>query len=221
MDRRGEVFENPVTGERVVVITDPEAHPQGVLVGHLYVRPGGRVAAPHYHPGVEERFLILSGRVGFLIGERKTVLGPGEGATVPAGVVHDWWQAGDEVAEALVEVAPGVRFSEVVGTMFGLARDGKVNPEGLPGPLQLIVMAREYRDTLVFTAPPAPVQRLLFPPLAALGRLLGRRPTYERHRAPSEVVEPSPAALAELTPEGRLRALDGADASLGTERPTI
>lgn len=63
--------------------------------------------------------------------------------TSPPGVVHDWWQVGDEDAQALVEVSPGVRFVEVVGTMFGLARDGKVNAKGMPGPLQLAVMGHE------------------------------------------------------------------------------
>jgi hypothetical protein len=45
VNRRGQVFENPASGERVVVLTDPEDHPERVLVGHLFVAPGGRVAA--------------------------------------------------------------------------------------------------------------------------------------------------------------------------------
>jgi hypothetical protein len=32
----------------------------------------------------------------------------------------------------MVEVNPGDRFVEMVGTMFGLARDGKVNDRGIP-----------------------------------------------------------------------------------------
>ena len=50
MSRRGQVFENPVTGERAVVLTDPLEHPERVLVAHLYVEPGGRVAVAHRHP---------------------------------------------------------------------------------------------------------------------------------------------------------------------------
>jgi hypothetical protein len=44
--RRGQVFTNPSTGERVVLLTDPETSPERALVGHLFVAPGGRVAAP-------------------------------------------------------------------------------------------------------------------------------------------------------------------------------
>lgn len=60
-NRRGQVFENPVTGERAVVLTDPDDHPQRVLASHLYVEPGGRVAAAHRHPSITERFHVLAG----------------------------------------------------------------------------------------------------------------------------------------------------------------
>jgi quercetin dioxygenase-like cupin family protein len=208
MSRRGQVFENPATAERVVVLTDPTEHPEAVLVSHLFIQPGGRVVAEHFHPTLSERFHILRGRVGFLIDGREQVLGAGEGAHIPPGARHDWWQVGDEEAQAIVEVAPGDRFVEMVGTIFGLARDGKVNRQGLPGPLQLAVSASAYRDVIVFTSPPPWLQRALFAILAPLGRALGRRPMYDEYLHSSEVVEPDPAALALLTADGRLRGGD-------------
>ena len=200
------VFENPVTGERAITITDPREHPAGVLVSDLRVRPGGRVAAPHLHPTVDERFLVMRGRVGFLIDGEERVLGEGEGAAIPAGTVHDWWQVGAEEAQAIVEVSPGVRFIEMVGSLFGLARDGKVNSEGMPDPLQLAVMGHEYREVIAFTKPPPIVQRLTLPPLALLGRLLGRKPMYPEYLETRVTEAPEPAVLAELTDDGRLRA---------------
>ena len=204
-DRRGQVFVNPPTGERVVVLTDPDVHPQRVLVGHLYVEPGGRVALAHSHPTLTERFHVLAGRVGFLIGGERRELGPGEQAEVPPGTVHDWWQVGDETAEVVVEVAPGDRFVEMVGSMFGLARDGKCDAKGRPRPLQLAVSARAYRDVLVVASPPPAVQALVFGPLAAIGRARGLQPSYERYLSSDEVVEPDPRALALLGEDGRLR----------------
>jgi quercetin dioxygenase-like cupin family protein len=203
-DRRGQVFENPVTGERVVILTDPYAHPQGALVSHLFVRPGGRVSIKHWHPALTERFHVLAGQVDFLVGERERVLGPGEAAEIAPGVLHDWWQVGDEEAQVLVEVDPGERFVEMVGTFYGLARDGKVDKKGVPHPLQLAVSAKAYSDVMVVATPPPWVQRLAFGLLAPLGRALGRKPSYERYLSTDVVVEPDPAALALLTPEGRL-----------------
>ena len=202
------VFENPVTGERVVVLTDARQHPEQVLVSHLFIRPGGRVAAAHVHPTVDERFLVLGGEVGFLIGDRKRTLRAGEGASVRAGIVHDWWQVGDTQAQVIVEVIPGVRFGEMVGSMFGLARDGKVNSKGLPDPLQLAVMGHEYGDVIRFTKPPAIVQKLTIPPLAALGRRRGRKPMYPEYLEGGPTEAPDPAALAQLTSDGRLRPFD-------------
>lgn len=198
---------NPATGESSVLLTDPREHPDKVLVSHLTVSPGGRVAAPHFHRELTERFLVLEGRMGFLVDGAERTLGPGEGATIPPGVVHDWWQIGDEPASAVVEVDPGDRFLEMITTIFGLAQDGKVNADGLPDPLQLALVGREFKSVVTFMTPPPAVQSVVLPPLALLGRLLGKRavyPEYLERMSASELVEPDPKALAALGPDGRL-----------------
>jgi quercetin dioxygenase-like cupin family protein len=205
MSRRGQVFENPVTGERAIVITDPLDHPEGVLVGELHVEPGGRVAVAHRHPGLVERFHVLRGEVTYLIGGREETLGPGRSAEVPAGVLHDWWQVGEEEAVVVVEVDPGVRFTEMIGTFFGLARDGKVDKKGVPHPLQLALSARDYSDTMTVAKPPPWVQRLAFGVLAPIARARGLRPTYPEYQTSDVVVEPDPEALALVGADGRLR----------------
>lgn len=204
-ERPRQVHSNPATGEHVVLLTDPREHPDDVLVGHMTVAPGGRVVGAHRHATITERFLVRSGRVGFLLDGREVVLGAGEHATVEPGVVHDWWQVGDEPAEVIVEVAPGLRFVEMIGTLFGLARAGKTNAKGMPAPLQLALTATEYEDVAVFESPPRIVQRLTLPPLAMLGRLRGLKPSYEEYLQGTETVAPDPAALAELSADGRLR----------------
>lgn len=203
--RLGHVFANPATGERAVLLTDPAVRADRSLVGHLSVAPGGRVAAAHIHPHAVERFHVVRGRVGFAIGGERRDLGPGEGAEVPAGVPHDWWQIGAEPAEVLVDMAPGDRFADMLTTVFGLVRDGHVDRRGMPRLLQLAVTAHAYRDAMVFASPPPWVQRLLFGALAPAGRLLGRRPVYERYRTSAEVVAPDPLVLTLLDQHGRLR----------------
>lgn len=205
MNRRGQVFENPVTGERAIFLTDPADHPDRVLVSHLFIAPGGRVAAKHWHPGIAERFHVLHGRVGFLIGEEEHELGPGESAEVPPGTLHDWWQVGEETAEVVVEVSPGDRFVELVGTFFGLARDGKSDKKGVPKPLQLAVSATAYSDVMVVATPPPWVQKVVFGVLAPIGRRRGLRPAYAKYQTSDVTVEPSPEALELLTPDGRLK----------------
>ena len=205
MSRRGQVFENPVSGERAVIITDPLDHPEGVLVVELDVQPGGRVVGPHRHPGLVERFRVVRGEVAYLIGGREQVLGPGGSAEVPADVVHDWWQVGDEEAVVVGEIDPGTRFTEMVGTFYGLARDGKVDKKGMPHPLQLALSARAYSDTMIMEKPPPWVQRLAFGVLAPIASARGLKPTYPEYLVSDIVVEPDPEALALVGADGRLR----------------
>lgn len=202
--RLGHVFENPATKERAIILTDPAVRADKSLVGHLRIAPGGRVAAAHIHPNSIERFHVITGTVGFVIGDQQRILGPGERAEVPEGVVHDWWQVGAEPAEVIVDMAPGERFADMLTTVFGLVRDGQVNRRGMPHLLQLAVTAQAYRDAMVFSSPPPWTQRLLFGALAPVGRLLGRQPVYERYRTSAEVVTPDPVALALLDQHGRL-----------------
>ena len=82
----------------------------------------------------------------------------------------------------------------MIRNVFGLAQDGKVNKQGMPGLLQLAVFAREFDDVIQLTKPPQIVQRILFGLLAPLARLLGYRGSYPEYltRGPSSVVPVEP-----------------------------
>ena len=194
MSRAGDVIENPVTGERVVVRVGTEDSGGDLLAIDGYVKPGGAVTGEHVHPSIDEDFTVLRGRVGFRVDGRESVAEPGEHLHVPAGTAHDWWNAGDEEALVRVEIRPGDRFEEMAINLFGLAQDGKTNSRGMPNILQAAIFAREFSDVLYFTRPPLWVQRLLFGSLARLARLLGYRGSYPEYleRGPTERVEVAP-----------------------------
>jgi quercetin dioxygenase-like cupin family protein len=194
MSKAGDVAENPVTGERVVVRVGTEDSGGGLLVAELFVRPGGAVAGEHVHPVIHERFTVLEGRVGFRLDGRESVAAVGEHLHVPPGMAHDWWNVGEEEARVIVEISPAARFEEAILNTFGLARDGKTNAKGMPNLLQVALFAREFEDVLYFTSPPRPLQRALFAVLAPVARLLGYRGSYPEYtnRPPSERVEVEP-----------------------------
>ena len=64
--------------------------------------------------------------------------------------------------------------------MFGLARDGKVNSQGFPHILQLMVLA-QIADSYTPGAPLA-VLKFVIAILGTIGRLLGYRETYPQYR---------------------------------------
>jgi quercetin dioxygenase-like cupin family protein len=148
------------------------------VVVEVVVQPDGAVAAAHVHPAQEERFQVLRGSVGFRLGRRKLVLGPGQRVTVPAGTPHKFWNAGDEEAHFICEVRPALQFEQLLETMFALAADGKTNGKGMPNPLRLAVIANAHFDTVQLPFPPALVQRVGLMVGAPVGRLFGYEATY-------------------------------------------
>ena len=194
MSKAGDVFENPVTGERAVVRIGTEETNGELLVVDLYVRPGGAVVGEHYHPAIEERFTALRGRLRYRVNGRIATPEPGLSVLVEAGVPHEWWNDGPEEALVRVEVRPAARFEAMIRNAFSLAQDGRVNSRGMPNVLQLAVFAREFDDVMRFTRPPRFVQRILFAMLAPLARLLGYRGSYPEYvtRGPSDVVPVEP-----------------------------
>jgi quercetin dioxygenase-like cupin family protein len=194
MSRAGEVFENPVTGERVVVRVGTEESGGELLVADLYVRPGGAVAGEHVHARIEEWFTVQEGRIGFRLDGRESIARPNVRLHLPAGVAHDWWNAGEEEARVVVEVKPGARFEEMIKNLYGLAQDGKTDAKGMPNLLQAALFAREFEDVLWFTKPPRPVQKVLFTALAPVAQFLGYRGSYPEYlgRGPSQRIEVEP-----------------------------
>ena len=142
MSRAGDVIENPVTGERVVVRVGTEGSGGELLAIDGYIKPGGAVTGEHVHPAIEEHFTVVRGRVGFRIDGCESVARPGKRLYVPAGTAHDWWNAGEEEAHIVVEIRPGARFEEMALNLFGLAREGKTNSRGMPNLLQAAIFVR-------------------------------------------------------------------------------
>src|SRR3954470_2394604 len=181
-DRRpiepGEVWENPVTRERAVVLELPWQNREGRGVAELTTLPGARVMGEHLHPALHERFSVLQGELTVVRDARRSVLRAGESAHIEPGVWHDWWNEAEAAALVRVEVTPGERFVHMIETLFGLAREGHVNAKGMPSPLQLALTAPEFSDVIVFRKPPRAMQRIVFGALAPIGTRRGYRPTY-------------------------------------------
>jgi quercetin dioxygenase-like cupin family protein len=178
MLRAGDTIHNPVTGERIVFRQTAADTGGEAVVIETFVQPGGFVAAAHVHPSQEERFQVLRGSVGFKVGRKTQVAGPGERLTVPPGTAHKFWNAGDDVAQFVCEIRPALQFESLLETMFALAADGKTNRKGMPNPLRLAVIARAHFDTVRLPFPPASLQRLGLAVGAPLGWLLGYDAVY-------------------------------------------
>jgi len=115
----GEVWENPVTRERVTILELPWDNPDRRGAAELTALVGSRVVGEHRHPALVEKFTVLEGELTVKRNGQNSILRQGESAVVERDVWHDWWNASDRDARVCVEITPGERFVHLIETFFG------------------------------------------------------------------------------------------------------
>jgi len=174
-----EVIDNPVTGETLVFLKRARDTGGEVLKMELLIAADKPRMLEHVHPRQEERVEVLSGTVRYRLGGKEHNLGAGEAVVLPPGIPHTLWNAGHDEARLLFDVRPALKTEAAFETLFGLAREGKTNQQGMPNPLQGALLAREYET--FFPRPPILLQRVALAILAPIARLVGYRARYAKY----------------------------------------
>jgi quercetin dioxygenase-like cupin family protein len=183
----GTEIESPQTGERLIFRSTAESSSGQLFQAELIAKPSTYVVRSHIHPSQEERFVVLEGVYGYTIGGNTGVAQPGETVVCPIGVPHSQWNGSDSIMRIYYEHRPALASAEIFfETQFGLSRDGKLSPSGDIDLLQAAVLLQEVGDFVRPSSPPILLQSVLFPVLAALGRMRGYRARYERYSLPNE-----------------------------------
>ena len=150
MSRSGGVIENPVTGERIIYRKTTAETKGQLLQFDYFMKPHskGLATIAHTQPKLEQRMEVLGGTMTYTMGRNKVkkTLSKGEKIVIPPDVPHSLWNEGDEELYILDEYSPPLNIQKFFETMYGLARDGKVNKNGLPGLLQISLLASFYKD---------------------------------------------------------------------------
>ena len=85
-----------MTGERVTWIETAHSTGGELLAADLYVRPAAAVGLAHRHVRQEERFAVGLGTAGFEVAGEARIVSQGDEVTIPIGVAHRWWNAGQD-----------------------------------------------------------------------------------------------------------------------------
>jgi mannose-6-phosphate isomerase-like protein (cupin superfamily) len=174
----GQTISNPVSGERITFLQTAQDTDGELLEFELELTPDGHVPGAHVHPAQEERFHVLSGRMKFRRGWRRVVAEAGDTVIVPAGTVHRFANAGDDVARCRVEVVPALDMEQLLETTVELAIEGNVTRSGMPRPLHLALFVERFRREVKAPFPPAWMVRALMAPLRGLARARGHAERY-------------------------------------------
>ena len=171
-----------MTGERIEFRRTADGTGDALTFDY-YLRPGGFAVgkADHVHPRQEERLEVRNGRLGVRIDGDEWTATPGTRFAILPGTPHTVWNDGSETMHAVVEIRPALDIGTFFETTYGLARDGRTNAVGLPGPLQLAVLANEFRDEIRLAALPRRLHRAAAAAVAPVGRLAGYRARYPRY----------------------------------------
>jgi quercetin dioxygenase-like cupin family protein len=128
MAKAGDELVNPVTGLRTVFRKTSQDTSVELLQVDWIGEPGWTTGPDHVHPRQQERFEVLSGKLGLRVEGLERIHSAGDVIVAPAGSAHAAWNAGDDVVHVLVDFRPALRTETAFETLAGFARDGKHHP---------------------------------------------------------------------------------------------
>ena len=176
----GKLIEDPISKQRITFLKTARDTFGEILRFEVCMASGGFMNR-HMHPTQQERVEVLSGTVRFRIRSRERNLASGQALVVNPGEAHEVHNQSGADAVLVIEVRPALKTERGLEIIFGLAIEGKTNHGRPRNVLQRAIIAYEYMNEVALPGIPLVVQRTTVAPLAALGRLLGYRPSYSRY----------------------------------------
>lgn len=172
---------NPVTGQQIRFIQTANDTQGRLLEMETLYLPHSKEPIAHYHPHQSETFLILTGKITVRINGELHVFERGETLHIAPNSVHAMWNATGEPASVNWKVRPAMNTEHLLETIFGLAVDGRVNPQGVPGLLQTALTVNKYHPVFRMASPSFPLQKIVFALLSPFSYLSGKRPDYKKY----------------------------------------
>jgi quercetin dioxygenase-like cupin family protein len=125
----------------------------------------------HVHHRQEEGLTVERGTIGYQRqGGPEETAGPGESVTFAPGEAHRFWNAGDDELVGSGYIRPPDNIEYFLTEMYAsMQRSGGDRP----GLFDSAYLGHRYRSEFAVTEVPPPVRRLVFPVIAAVGRLFG------------------------------------------------
>jgi quercetin dioxygenase-like cupin family protein len=181
MASRGDVAENPITGERITFL-ETAGETNGELLRFEYVLPPRFSIPEHVHPRQEERHEILSGTLRGRVAGRERDYGEGERAIGPQGVPHAWRNPSrDRELRIVSELRPPLHLEALIEVGFALAGDLKIDKKNVLKRLpHMIMLADEAKHEFYLTSVPRPARGAFSALLGVLAYVVGQL-GYETH----------------------------------------
>lgn len=164
-------LENRHTGEilRMRRVRDAEGQTILTIDGLLPPHMSGPPVHVHFHQ--REEGVVKAGSLGARVGNEKIVVPAGGTGVFPAGVVHNWWNAGEDLLELSGRALPAVDLDRYLQALFAVLN---ASGSGRPSIFYLAHVLWRHRHTQAVMVPPPAIQRIVFPLVLLVGRILGK-----------------------------------------------
>ena len=179
MAYKGKIINNKKTGQQVKFIQTADDTGGELLEMESFFQPHSKEPVPHYHPFQEEDFVVLEGEITVRINGKLHTLKQGDTLHVNKNQVHSMWNQSGNTARVNWKVMPASDTEYFLENGIGIANEKKTNDKGMPGLLQVALLANRFSHVYRVAKPPYVVQKILFTTLTPFSYLAGYRPCYK------------------------------------------
>jgi len=146
---------------------------QGQIVLNLDGSLPPRASGPplHVHFLQREEGQVKAGTLAAQVGKEKIVVPAGGSAAFAAGMRHKWWNAGDDPLEFSGQAIPAVDLDRFLQGVFAVLN---ASPNGWPSIFYIAHVLWRHRNSQLIATPPPAIQRIVFPVILFIGRVLGK-----------------------------------------------
>jgi len=129
---KNRIHDNPVLQNRIEFKELCEETGGTRTVAEVTLKSGGNIPL-HYHNEFSEYYEVLEGELKMQVGNEIKTLHKGEYLLIPVKMVHKYFNESDRDVKFKVVIQPGnIGYQLLVSVLNGLARDKRVNKQGLP-----------------------------------------------------------------------------------------
>jgi quercetin dioxygenase-like cupin family protein len=168
------------TGERLTILRRVPGSHGDRLEAENVVRPGSGPPM-HAHLLQLEVLTVREGRMGYQRrGGPEQIAEQGDTATFEPGEPHRFWNAGESQLRVWGYIEPADNTEYFLTQLFTLTREGG----GRMNLFDAAFLIQRYRSEFVMYAIPPIVQRVVFPLVVAVGKILGKYGKFANAPAP-------------------------------------
>lgn len=181
MAYKGKKLINEKTGQSIEFVTTSDDS-DGILLEMITTyEPHSQEPLQHYHPQQREYFKVMEGELTVKLKDKIITLKKNDSIDLPENTIHSMWNRSNDKTVVQWKVIPALKTEYFMETTMGLAKDNKTGKSGMPGLLQVAVIASTHAKEFRLAKPSYLIQKILFAVLKPFALLAGKRPYYRQY----------------------------------------